>query len=44
VNSFTVNRTTKSETKNYNLELNYDNGGNFTSKCGPSAPTATASA
>jgi hypothetical protein len=32
VNSFTVNRTTKSETKNYNLELNYDNGGNFTSE------------
>ena len=30
VNSFTVNRTTKSNSKNYNLELNYDNGGNFT--------------
>jgi TonB-dependent receptor len=30
VNSFTVNRTTKSKTKNYNLELNYDNGGPFT--------------
>jgi TonB-dependent receptor len=32
VNSFSVNRTTKSETKNYNLELKYDNGGNFTSE------------
>jgi TonB-dependent receptor len=32
VNSFTVNRTTKSTSKNYNLELNYDNGGNFTSE------------
>lgn len=30
VNSFSVNRTTKSKTKNYNLELNYDNGGPFT--------------
>lgn len=30
INSFTVNRTTKSKTKNYNLELNYDNGGPFT--------------
>ena len=30
VNSFTVNRTTKSKTKNYNLELNYDNDGPFT--------------
>ena len=32
VNSFSVNRTTKSTTKNYNLELKYDNGGNFTSE------------
>ncbi|AZS22408.1 MULTISPECIES: TonB-dependent receptor [unclassified Caulobacter] len=32
VNSFTVNRTTKSESKNYNLELKYDNGGPFTSE------------
>ncbi|MDR7116073.1 TonB-dependent receptor [Caulobacter sp. BE254] len=32
VNSFSVNRTTKSETKNYNLELKYDNGGAFTSE------------
>jgi TonB-dependent receptor len=32
VNSFTVNRTTKSNSKNYNLELNYDNGGPFTSE------------
>jgi TonB-dependent receptor len=32
VNSFSVNRTTKSETKNYNLELKYDNGGPFTSE------------
>jgi len=32
VNSFTVNRVTKSESKNYNLELKYDNGGNFTSE------------
>ena len=30
VNSFTVNRTTKSESYNYNLELKYDNGGKFT--------------
>ncbi|WP_184721811.1 TonB-dependent receptor [Caulobacter sp.] len=30
VNSFSVNRTTKSKTKNFNLELNYDNGGPFT--------------
>jgi len=30
VNSFTVNRTTNSQSQNYNLELNYDNGGNFT--------------
>jgi len=30
VNSFTVNRTTDSMSQNYNLELNYDNGGNFT--------------
>jgi TonB-dependent receptor len=32
VNSFSVNRTTKSESKNYNLELKYDNGGPFTSE------------
>lgn len=32
VNSFTVNRVTKSESKNYNLELKYDNGGKFTSE------------
>lgn len=32
INSFTVNRTTKSSSKNYNLELNYDNGGAFTSE------------
>ena len=32
INSFTVNRVTKSESKNYNLELKYDNGGNFTSE------------
>ncbi|ESQ79510.1 TonB-dependent receptor [Asticcacaulis sp. YBE204] len=32
VNSFTVNRTTKSESYNYNLELKYDNGGKFTSE------------
>ncbi|MBI1682049.1 TonB-dependent receptor [Caulobacter hibisci] len=30
INSFTVNRVTKSESKNYNLELKYDNGGNLT--------------
>lgn len=30
VNSFTVNRTTKSESYNYNLELKYDNGGKYT--------------
>lgn len=30
INSFTVNRVTKSTSKNYNLELNYDNGGPFT--------------
>lgn len=30
VNSFTVNRTTDSFSQNFNLELNYDNGGNFT--------------
>ncbi|MFC6633234.1 TonB-dependent receptor [Microbulbifer taiwanensis] len=29
VNSFTVNRTSKSDSKNINLELNYDNGGHF---------------
>ncbi|MFV8783980.1 TonB-dependent receptor [Microbulbifer sp. SA54] len=29
VNSFTVNRATTSDSKNINLELNYDNGGNF---------------
>ncbi|MCX2782252.1 TonB-dependent receptor [Microbulbifer thermotolerans] len=29
VNSFTVNRTNTSDSKNINLELNYDNGGNF---------------
>jgi TonB-dependent receptor len=32
VNTFSVNRTTKSTTKNYNLELKYDNGGPFTSE------------
>ena len=32
INSFSVNRTTKSTTKNYNLELKYDNGGKFTSE------------
>ncbi len=32
VNTFSVNRTTKSTTKNYNLELKYDNGGKFTSE------------
>lgn len=32
VNSFSVNRTTKSKSKNYNLELKYDNGGPFTSE------------
>jgi TonB-dependent receptor len=32
INSFTVNRVTKSESKNYNLELKYDNGGKFTSE------------
>ncbi|RAK50832.1 TonB-dependent receptor [Phenylobacterium deserti] len=30
VNSFSVNRTNKSESKNYNLQLNYDNGGALT--------------
>ncbi|WP_210163340.1 TonB-dependent receptor [Niveispirillum irakense] len=30
VNSFSVNRVNKSESKNYNAELNYDNGGPFT--------------
>jgi TonB-dependent receptor len=30
VNSFTVNRTSKSESKNFNLQLDYDNGGPFT--------------
>ena len=30
VNSFTVNRATDSYSQNFNLELNYDNGGNFT--------------
>ncbi|AYV46674.1 TonB-dependent receptor [Caulobacter flavus] len=29
INSFTVNRVSKSESKNYNLELKYDNGGPF---------------
>jgi hypothetical protein len=32
------------KTKNYNLELNYDNGGPSRSRCAPSAPTAIASA
>jgi len=32
INSFSVNRVTKSESKNYNLELKYDNGGKFTSE------------
>lgn len=32
VNSFSVNRVTKSETKNFNVELNYDNGGPFTAE------------
>ena len=30
LNSFTVNRTNTSESTNVNLELKYDNGGNFT--------------
>ena len=30
LNSFTVNRTNTSQSTNYNLELNYDNGGKFT--------------
>jgi TonB-dependent receptor len=32
VNSFSVNRVTKSETKNFNVELNYDNDGPFTAE------------
>ncbi|WP_269716974.1 TonB-dependent receptor [Caulobacter sp. NIBR2454] len=32
VNSFSVNRTTKSESKNLNLELTYDNDGPFTAE------------
>lgn len=32
LNSFTVNRTNNSEAKNYNLELKYDKGGNFTAE------------
>lgn len=30
LNSFTVNRTTENESTNFNLALDYDNGGNFT--------------
>ncbi|TDG15198.1 TonB-dependent receptor [Seongchinamella unica] len=32
VNSFTVNRTAKSESKHFNIELNYDNDGNWRGK------------
>ncbi|WP_240008429.1 TonB-dependent receptor [Pseudaquidulcibacter saccharophilus] len=32
LNSFTVNRTNNSEAKNFNLELKYDKGGNFTAE------------